>query len=140
MARAAELGERDRYRLTEVLDPELTHFEFFLSRPPFNKTDWADDEQLLSAIAQRHPCIEGWPSRSFFNYEYQVVSITEDEYSFMENCSESDTESGSDVDKSQSPRTVAEVIDAMTGEADRAERLGLVRSLQSRQLIMLAIP
>ena len=29
MERAEGLDERDRYRLTELLDPELTHFEFF---------------------------------------------------------------------------------------------------------------
>ncbi len=86
MARAKGLGERDRYRLTELLDPEVTHYEFFLSRPPLEKTDWTDSEALANAIPERHACMEGWPSRSFFNFDYQVISITETEFKFLELC------------------------------------------------------
>ena len=32
MERAKGLSERDRYRLVEVLDPELTHYEFFVAQ------------------------------------------------------------------------------------------------------------
>ena len=130
MARAEGLGERDRYRLTEILDPELTHFEFFLSRPPLEKADWADDEILLEAKIERHPCIEGWPSRSFFNYEYQVVSITEEEFALMERCAKPNDDSAE--------VTVAEVLAALGQEG--ADGLARVRSLQKRQLIMLALP
>ncbi|MEO0768336.1 MAG: class I SAM-dependent methyltransferase [Cyanobacteria bacterium J06649_4] len=130
MARADGLGARDRYRLTEILDPELTHFEFFLSRPPLEKTDWTDDELLLSALPERHPCIEGWPSRSFFNFDYQVVSITDEEFAFMSLC-------GS-AEEGDASRTVREAIDLMAEEGSMAERLEMVRSLQARQLIMLA--
>ncbi len=119
------MDERDRYRLIEVLDPELTHFEFFLSRPPLEKTDWRDQETLLAAIPERHPCIEGWPSRSFFNYEYQVVAITEAESAFMEKCNP------------QQGRSVADIL-AETAAGTEVEGLERVRSLQSRQLIMLA--
>ncbi|MFN9173132.1 MAG: class I SAM-dependent methyltransferase, partial [Synechocystis sp.] len=34
MERAKTLGERERYRLIELLDPEITHYEFFLAKPP----------------------------------------------------------------------------------------------------------
>jgi len=127
--RASGLAERDRYRLIEVLDPELTHLEFFLSRPPLEKTDWNNDETLLSAIPERHPCIEGWPSRSFFNFEYQVVSITEEEFAFMEKCDES------------SGVSVAEALSQCGfGEGDKQEEgLGMVRSLQQGQLIILSL-
>ena len=125
MERAAGIDERDRYRLIEVLDPELTHFEFFLSRPPLDKTDWSNQETLLSAIPERHPCIEGWPSRSFFNYEYQVVSITEEEFAFMEKC------------EPQQGKSVADILAEIAVE-DEAEGLESVRSLQSRKLIVLA--
>ncbi|MEM6599141.1 MAG: class I SAM-dependent methyltransferase [Cyanobacteria bacterium P01_C01_bin.69] len=133
MARAEGLGERDRYRLTEILDPELTHFEFFLSRPPLEKTDWSDDALLLGAIALRHPCIEGWPSRSFFNFEYQVVSITEAEFAFMEQCAAASGESSDDL----SQVTVAVAIEKMAQQPE--DVLAMVRSLQKRQLIMLAL-
>ncbi len=126
MGRAAGMDERDRYRLTEVLDPELTHFEFFLGRPPLEPTDWSSDERLLAASPERHPCIEGWPSRSFFNYEYQVVSITEAEFVFIEKC-----------DPTQA-HSVAEILGQMD-VGSQTEALEMVRSLQERQLIMLAL-
>ncbi|MEM8503489.1 MAG: class I SAM-dependent methyltransferase [Cyanobacteria bacterium P01_D01_bin.1] len=125
MKRAKGMSERDRYRLIEVLDPELTHFEFFLSRPPLDKTDWSDDKMLLAAVPERHPCIEGWPSRSFFNYEYQVVSITEAEFAFMEKCDP------------QQRKSVADIL-AEIGTGTEMDGLKGVRSLQKRQLIMLA--
>jgi len=128
--RASGLAERDRYRLIEVLDPELTHLEFFLSRPPLEKTDWNDAETLLSAIPERHPCIEGWPSRSFFNFEYQVVSITEEEFAFMEKCD------------SMAGLSVAEILSqcGLCEGEKQSDGLGMVRSLQQRQLIILALP
>ncbi|MGI8935769.1 MAG: class I SAM-dependent methyltransferase [Phormidesmis sp.] len=122
VARAEKLSERDRYRLTELLDPEVTHFEFFLSRPPLEKTNWTDNDLLLTAIPERHPCMEGWPSRSFFNYDYQVVSITEAEFAFLEKCA---PEQG---------RSVADILSQSGLSIDG------VRSLQTRQLIMLALP
>lgn len=124
MERADGLAERDRYRLIELLDPEITHYEFFLSRPPLQKTDWTSDERLLSAVPERHACMEGWPSRSFFNFDYQVVCISEAEFAFLEKCNPG--QSGS----------LAEILEGM--EIGRDEGLGMVRSLQSRQLIMLA--
>ncbi|MEL6353064.1 MAG: class I SAM-dependent methyltransferase [Cyanobacteria bacterium J06627_28] len=128
MARADGLGERDRYRLTELLDPELTHFEFFLSRPPFEKTDWGNDSLLLSALPECHPCMEGWPSRSFFNFDYQVVTINEAEFAFMKQCGPIAT----------GQATVGDILVEMGGE--QADGLAMVRSLQKRQLIMLALP
>ena len=51
MARAKGLEVRDRYRLIELLDPEITHYEFFLSRPPLEKNRL--DEQC--GAASGHP-------------------------------------------------------------------------------------
>ena len=132
MARADGLGERDRYRLTELLDPELTHFEFFLSCPPLEKTDWIDDSLLLRALPERHPCMEGWPSRSFFNFDYQVVTIDEAEFAFMEKCEPA----------GESPATVGEILAKIGAEKadEQSEGLAMVRSLQKKQLIMLALP
>ena len=128
MERADGLAERDRYRLIELLDPEITHYEFFLSRPPLKKTDWTNDEMLLSAVPERHTCMEGWPSRSFFNFDYQVVSISEAEFVFLEKCHPGQLSS------------VAEILEGseIGPEKGVEEGLGMVRSLQSRQLIMLA--
>ncbi|MEM6449058.1 MAG: class I SAM-dependent methyltransferase [Cyanobacteria bacterium P01_D01_bin.105] len=125
--RAGNLGERDRYRLIELLDPEVTHYEFFLSRSPFEKTDWADDEMLKNAVPERHACMEGWPSKSFFNHDYQVISITDAEFAFLEKC-----------DPGQS-KSVGAILAELEAELEDGwdEGLAGVRSLQSRQLIML---
>lgn len=131
VTRADQLTERDRYRLTELLDPEVTHYEFFLSRPPLDQSDWSDDAVLMAAVPERHACMEGWPSRRFFNYDYQIVSITEAEFSFLEKC-----EPGLD-------RTVADILSEeeeagrKAGDGELSDALKMVRSLQTRQLIML---
>ena len=126
LARAEDLGDRDRYRLIELLDPEITHYEFFLTRPPLATVDWTADETLRNAIPERHACIEGWPSKSFFNYDYQVVSVTDAEFAFLEKC-----------DPGQS-KSVAAIL-AELGDAWQ-DGLEGVRSLRSRQLILLTPP
>ena len=117
--RSKQLSDRQYYRLVELLDPELTHYEFFLGRPPIAKADWSQDETLLAAIPELSPCIQGWPDRTIFDGDYQLVSLTDGEHEFLQGC-----EAGG--------QTVGEIL-AMV-------ELGLdgVRSLQERQLILLS--
>ncbi|NES96559.1 MAG: class I SAM-dependent methyltransferase [Desertifilum sp. SIO1I2] len=85
--RAKHLSDRQLYRLIELLDPEnVTHYEFFLTRPPLPKADWSSDETLLSAIPEINPCIDGWPSRCLFNYDYQLINLSESEFAFLQAC------------------------------------------------------
>ncbi len=117
MSRAASLGDRERYRLIELLDPEITHYEFFLAKPPLNHWDWSDDQALLQAIPQCHPCMTGWPSRSLFDYDYQPLELTELEFEFLQACE-------------QKPgQTIAQHLDQITIPLDD------IRSLQRRQLL-----
>lgn len=121
MERAAQLSDRATYRLIELLDPEsATHYEFFLGRPPLPKVDWSSDQALLAAIPERHPCIEGWASRCLFNYDYQIVNLSEAEFEFMQACA-ADTPSP----------TVGEIL------ANVKLDLTEVRSLLERGLILL---
>jgi SAM-dependent methyltransferase len=117
MERAAGLSERQRYRLIELLDPEVTHYEFFLGKPPLIRADWSQDQNLLTAIPERHPCMEGWPSRSFFNFDYQIVHVDDAEFAFLSACD-----------------GVRSVQDLLT---ETGIDLAGVRSLQQKQLIML---
>lgn len=121
MERAKGLSNRERYRLIELLDPELSHYEFFLGRPPIHKVDWSSDEALFAAIPERNPCMNGWPSKSLFNHDYQIVHLSEEEFEFLQIC---DT-------NSDKPQTVGEIL--------ASAKLGLpgVRSLLNQQLIML---
>ena len=116
----ATLTERKRYRLVELLDPDITHYEFFLAKPPLVRVDWSDEAQLLQAKVQRHPCMQGWPSRSVFDYDYQMVDLTEAEFQAL-----------TLADREPELPTVAEVIAATDLTADD------LRSLQQRQLIVL---
>ncbi len=118
MERAADLSERQRYRLIELLDPEVTHYEFFLGKPPLTKADWSQDQSLLTAIPERHPCMEGWPSRSFFNFDYQIVKVDDAEFAFLSAC--------------DGQRSVQDLL------AETGIDLGGVRSLQQKQLVMLS--
>ncbi|MCC5634593.1 class I SAM-dependent methyltransferase [Nostoc sp. CHAB 5844] len=115
--RAENLNERELYRLIELLDPEVTHYEFFLGRPPIVKADWSSDERLLSAIPELNPCIDGFPSQCIFNYDYQVINLSTAEFEFMQACN--------------SQKTVAEIL------ANVQFGLDGVRTLIKQQLVML---
>ncbi|MBD2431685.1 MULTISPECIES: class I SAM-dependent methyltransferase [Fischerella] len=120
MVRAGELSDRQRYRLIELLDPEVTHYEFFLGRLPITKADWSNDDSLMAAIAERNPCIDGFPSQCVFNYDYQIVHLSESELKFLQAC--------------EGKKTVAEILrDDVVVQLD----LKQVRSLLKDQLLML---
>jgi SAM-dependent methyltransferase len=98
MQRAQGLSDRALYRLIELLDPAgATHYEFFLGRPPLPKADWSADETLLAAIPERHPCMEGWASRCLFNYDYQIVNLSEAEFEFLHACDDNLQQSVSEI-------------------------------------------
>ncbi len=122
MERVQGLSDRQRYRLIELLDPEaVTHYEFFLGRPPLNKADWSSDEALVAAIPERNPCMDGWPNKCLFNYDYQIINLSEKEFEFLQACEANTTVQ----------RTVGEILGSV--------KLSLegVRSLLKQQLIML---
>lgn len=118
--RAKQLSEREQYRLLELLDPEtITHYEFFLGRPPIEQLDWSSDENLLAAIPERNPCMDGWESKCLFNYDYQIINLSEGEFAFLQACD------------GNLKRTVAEIIASI--DLDRKA----VRQLIEQQLVML---
>ncbi|HEY9666559.1 MAG TPA: methyltransferase domain-containing protein, partial [Coleofasciculaceae cyanobacterium] len=112
---------RKQYRLIELLDPDISHYEFFLGCPPLPKVDWSSDEALLAAIPERNPCMDGWPNKCLFNYDYQIVNLSDEEFKFLQACDTNTTVQ----------RTVREILGSV--------KLGLagVRSLLKQQLIML---
>ncbi|MFN7415876.1 MAG: class I SAM-dependent methyltransferase [Dolichospermum sp.] len=115
--RAKELSERELYRLIELLNPEVTHYEFFLTRPPFTKTDWSADNTLLAAIPELNPCIDGFPSQCLFHYDYQIINLSTAEFEFMQKCGNN--------------ATVAEILAQVELDLDG------VRNLLKQQLLLL---
>jgi 2-polyprenyl-3-methyl-5-hydroxy-6-metoxy-1,4-benzoquinol methylase len=116
LKRSQHLSEREKYRLIELLDPEITHYEFFLGKPPVLKTDWSNDQFLLTAVPEIHPCMHGWPSPTLLNLDYQPITLAPEEFRFMQLCE---------------GKTVGEIIQ----ETDLS--LDGVRSLQQKQLVIL---
>lgn len=123
--RAKNLGERERYRLIELLDPEITHYEFFLGKPPIEISDWSHGDRLNEAIPSLHPCMTGWPSRSLFDYNYQPLELTEAEFKFLQ-AVESPEFAG---------KTVKQILEHLNHEEINPN---LVQDLQRRQLLVLA--
>jgi len=121
MDRAKNLSDRKLYRLIELLDPSLTHYEFFLAKPPLSKEDWSSDESLNKAIPECHPCMQGFPSKNFLNFEYQMEKLSDAEYEFMVAC-----------DHNSEHKTVGDIL------ADSQLNLAGVRSLVARQLTILS--
>lgn len=123
MERTKTLSDRQRYRLIELLDPQaITHYEFFLARPPLPRQDWSSDADLLAASPEPSPCIDSWRSSAqFFNPDYQIVRLTEAEWQFLLACDGNQTQQ----------QTVAQILQSM--DASLAD----VRSLHRQHLILL---
>jgi len=120
MRRALLLSPLEQYRLIELLEPEITHYEFFLFKPPCLIQDWSRAEVLLAARPERHPCLTGWPSRSLFDYNYQPLDLTKLEFQFLQAC------------EGQPGKNVGELL------AQIPLDLNQIRQLQQRQLLILA--
>ncbi|MGD1717544.1 class I SAM-dependent methyltransferase [Dapis sp. BLCC M172] len=121
--RAIDLNDQELYRLIELLDPQISHYEFFLGRPPLQKVDWSNDQFLSAAIPELSPCIQGWPSENIFDGDYKLVNLSREEYEFLQAC-----DNGTN---SQSQVTVGEIL------TNVPVGLETVRSLQSKLLILL---
>ncbi|MEM1426440.1 MAG: class I SAM-dependent methyltransferase [Cyanobacteria bacterium P01_H01_bin.130] len=129
--RTQQLSERDRYRLIEILDPgSISHYEFFLARPPFTQTDWSNDSALLTAIPELHPCLDGWPATAFFNPDYQIIKPTDLEIQFLQACDKAQT-------VPETPTTLQTILNNL--DIPTGETFGIpeVRHLLDQQLLIL---
>lgn len=123
LKRAQQLSDRQRYRLIELLDPDISHYELFLTRPPLPRADWSSEDALGAAIPELNPCMHGWPSQRVFNADYQIVDLSPSAFAFMQAC-DANGESG---------RSVGEILAEIEGMGTDE-----VRSLLERQLVMLS--
>lgn len=117
MRKAQQAAIASVIALIELLDPEVTHYEFFLSRLPLPKADWSVDNALLTAIVERNPCMDGFPSQCVFNYDYQIVNLSPEEFKFLQRCN--------------GHSTVGEILASLSLELEQ------VRMLLKEQLILL---
>jgi hypothetical protein len=76
--RALALSPREQWALVEELDPDISHFEFFLSKGPVSVPDWSSDAALLAARGQVNRCLWGWPSTSLMGPDLMPLSLSEE--------------------------------------------------------------
>lgn len=89
LERARALPPRQQWALVESLDPDISHFEFFLQReggsdeaaPP--QEPWSDAE-LLAAGGERNRCLWGWPSTHLLGPDLGPLTITEEDLALMQ--------------------------------------------------------
>lgn len=121
LEQAQKLPQRDRYRLIELLDPEVSHYELFLSKPPLPQWYPSTNAELLAAIPERHPCMEGWESRTLFNADYELASLSESEFRLLKA-----------IDQNQSQKqSLGSLLQVTETELEQA------RSLHQQRLIVL---
>lgn len=84
LERALELPQRQQWLLVESLDPDISHFEFFLSNRPLARQHWADDASLLAAGLSRNPCLWGWPSATLMGQDFQPLNLSPEQLNLLE--------------------------------------------------------
>ena len=83
LSRAQSLPPSDQWALVEQLDPDISHFEFFVSAQPVHPLRWENDETLLQACGRRQSCLWGWPSKSMLGPDLEPISISDEELSLL---------------------------------------------------------
>lgn len=107
--RAAQLSRKEQYRLIELLDPSsITHYEFFLGRPPLPNYTWTEPTELLEAIPTLHPCLDGWPGNCLFNSFYDLIHLSDAEMAFLQACQGNKAQSVAQL-LNQSSLTLADI-------------------------------
>ena len=74
LERARALPQRQQWALVEALDPDISHFEFFLSKGDVEPLEWTD-AALLAHGGQRNRCLWGWPSTSLMGPDLEPLTI-----------------------------------------------------------------
>ena len=84
LQRAEMLPQREQWLLVEDLDPEISHFEFFVAKRSVRSNVWEDDAVLLQAFGRRQSCLWGWPSSSLLGPDLEPIALSESELALLE--------------------------------------------------------
>ncbi len=122
LERARALPERECWALIEDLDPDISHFEFFLTKGPLVRTAWADDTALLAARGQRNRCLWGWPSAELLGPDLLPLTLQPGDLELMRAVERAPGQSLASLDLPFSA----------------AERCGRARRLMAQQVLLLA--
>ena len=83
LERARALPPREQWDLVEALDPDISHFEFFLTRGAVSPPDWQEEGVLLACGGERNRCLWGWPSLSLLGPDLQPLNLDPDDLELM---------------------------------------------------------
>ena len=78
LERAQGLSQLEQWSLVEELDPDISHFEFFLSHGAVRAPDWSDDEVLLAARGEINRCLWGWPASRLMGPDLMPLDVSEE--------------------------------------------------------------
>ena len=84
LERAQALSQTERWLLMEALDPEISHFEFFVSNEELSPCSWGDDAALLLAQPRRSRCLWGWPGQRLLDRNLAPLNLSEDQFALLE--------------------------------------------------------
>ena len=84
LERAQALPQQQQWLLMEELDPEISHWEFFLSNQPLERQRWTNDDELLSATGTRSNCLWGWPSTSLLDRNMAPLQLSEEQHALLQ--------------------------------------------------------
>ena len=83
LERARALPPRQQWELVEALDPDISHFEFFLTRGAVAPTGEMEAALLLASGGERNRCLWGWPSASLLGPDLLPLSLDEGDLALM---------------------------------------------------------
>ena len=112
LERAQALPSHQQWLLVEQLDPDISHFEFFLSTRPIDPPSWTD-AQLEAATAMAQPCLWGEPD-PILGRNMEPIQLSEEAAGLL--------------------RAVADQPQAQLGALAAVD---LIRDLVNRQLLLL---
>ncbi|MEB3276447.1 MAG: class I SAM-dependent methyltransferase [Cyanobacteriota bacterium] len=84
LERARALPELERWRLIEALDPDISHFEFFLRRGAPGPLPSPTDADLMASCFERNRCLWGWPSTALLGPDLMPLQLSSQELELMQ--------------------------------------------------------
>ncbi len=110
LERARALPPRQQWQLVEALDPDISHFEFFLSKGPLSPPDWRQDDVLLACGGERNRCLWGWPSTALLGPDLLPLTLEAEDLALMRAVEEA------------APGTPLAAVPLPLSDGERAER------------------
>ena len=81
--KAKAMSPIKQMELVEDLDPDISHFEFFLSKKSLQKHQWANDDDLLHATGRINSCLWGWPGMTLHDSDMNQIELNSNSFKLL---------------------------------------------------------